>query len=139
MNYADKTIVFYDGECGFCNRSVQFILRWEKNQSLYFSSLQSDFAQKFFKENNCPSPDLSTFYVYANYYLYSKSQAVFVLLHYLILPFKLLNIFRLIPVCYRDKMYDFVARNRSEIGKDFCFLPEQNQQRLRFLNDATIE
>ena len=66
-------IVFYDGECGFCNRTVQFILKHERNQQILFSSLQSDFSKDFFKENNFPTPDLSTFYFFTEGVLLQKS------------------------------------------------------------------
>ena len=42
----NKSILFFDGNCGLCNRSVKFVLRKEKNQELIFSPLQSEFAKK---------------------------------------------------------------------------------------------
>ena len=43
----NDTIVFYDGDCGLCNRVVQFILRNERNQKLVFCALQSEFGSNF--------------------------------------------------------------------------------------------
>lgn len=135
MNYADKNIVFYDGDCAFCNRSVQFILRWERKPVIYFAALQSDFAKEFFAANNCPEPDLSTFYFYSNYFLYSKSSAAFALLYFLKFPLKIAYIFKLIPICYRDRLYDAIAKRRQKLAKNFCVVPNKDQIN-RFLSAA---
>lgn len=45
-NIPDK-ILFYDGDCVFCNASVQFALKHRKKNSIYFSALQSELAKKF--------------------------------------------------------------------------------------------
>ena len=52
-----KSIVFYDGDCGFCNNTVQFILNHEKQDQILFTALQSDFTVDFLKSNNLPKPD----------------------------------------------------------------------------------
>ena len=69
----EKKILFYDGECGFCNHVVQFIMRHEKNADLYFSPIESEFATRFFQEKGCDQPDLSTFYLYNDFQLYTQS------------------------------------------------------------------
>ena len=47
---AYNPIVFYDGDCGFCNSSVQFILNKRKRE-FYFLPLQSDQAKKILNAN----------------------------------------------------------------------------------------
>ena len=106
-------IVFYDGDCGFCNKTVQFILKNDKKNSIYFAAIQSDFARNFFKENHAPEPDMSTFYFFTESNLYSKSNASLALLRLLRFPFPLLQIGRIIPVCWRDNLYDFVAKKTT--------------------------
>lgn len=134
MKYTDKNIVFYDGDCGFCNRAVQLVIKSERKPVIYFSALQSDFAKKFFAENKSPEPNLNTFYFYTNYKLYSKSNGAFALIPFLKFPFILFNIFRIIPVCYRDRLYDAIAKRRQKIAKGYCFLPDE-ETRKRFIVD----
>jgi predicted DCC family thiol-disulfide oxidoreductase YuxK len=42
-------IVLFDGVCNFCDSSVQFILKKERNPILKFASLQSETGQKLVK------------------------------------------------------------------------------------------
>ncbi|MCW3076785.1 MAG: Thiol-disulfide oxidoreductase, partial [Bacteroidetes bacterium] len=39
---AKQPILLFDGECGFCNKSVQFFLKREKNKTMHFVPLQSE-------------------------------------------------------------------------------------------------
>lgn len=132
MDPQQKNIVFYDGDCGFCNRTVQFILKFERNHEIMFSPIQSDFTKNFFKGNNAPEPDLSTFYFYTNYVLLSKSTAALALLPFLKFPFFGFNLFRIIPICQRDQLYDFIAKRRKKISADYCLIPNE-EQKSRFL------
>lgn len=133
MDIQEKNIIFYDGDCGFCNRTVQLILRFERNKEILFSPIQSEFTKDFFKNNNAPQPDLSTFYFYTNYVLLTKSTAALALLPFLKFPFILLNIFRIIPICQRDQLYDFIAKRRKKISVGYCVIPTE-QQKTRFLS-----
>jgi predicted DCC family thiol-disulfide oxidoreductase YuxK len=134
MDAKHENIVFYDGDCRFCNKSVQFILRHEKRKEIYFSAIQSEYAKQFFRENKIPEPDLSTFYFYTNYLIFTKSNAALAILRLMKFPFSLLQIFRIIPVCQRDKIYDFVAKRRHRIMNGFCVVPTIDQK-ARFLED----
>ena len=68
-------IVFFDGECGLCNRLVDFFIRADTSKTLYFSSLQSPFAIHFFKEREI-NIQLDTMYFYHNRQIYDQSAAV---------------------------------------------------------------
>src|SRR5215212_663883 len=42
----DGPVLLYDGLCGFCDGTVQFILRHDRKQVLRFATLQGDFARQ---------------------------------------------------------------------------------------------
>ena len=128
----DFPIVFYDGDCGFCNKSVQLILNNERSPEIRFSALQSDFSRAFFESRGLPEPDLSTFYFYNGSKLYQKSAAAFRVLAYLKWYWQILQVFRIIPTFLADRVYDFIARRRKKLAGDFCALPDA-EQRKRFL------
>ncbi|NGP46589.1 DUF393 domain-containing protein [Bacillaceae bacterium SIJ1] len=44
VRHHQRPIVFFDGECSFCDAAVQFLIRHDPNKRLYFASLQSDLA-----------------------------------------------------------------------------------------------
>ena len=125
-------IVFYDGDCGLCNRSVQFVLNHEKSSKVYFSAIQSDFAQQFFVEKQFAEPDLTTFYFYKEGILYSKSTAALKLTRFLKFPYSMLQLFLVVPTFMRDFVYSFVAKRRLNFANAFCVVPS-NENRKRFI------
>ncbi len=132
MKKAPKKIVFYDGDCGFCNKSVQFILRFEKDKSIQFAALQSSFAERYFEENLLPKPDLSTFYFSDGDELFEKSDAALRVAKNLKFPVSLVRFFWIIPQFIRDKVYDFIAKRRQRLSNGFCVIPEK-EDRKRFI------
>ena len=130
-----REIVFYDGECGFCSNSVQFILKHEKDTELQFCPLQSDFAITSLGKKGIQI-DLDTIYVYSNGEILSKSTAIQKVAKHLKKPYGLLsNIIGLTPRFLADLGYEIVAKNRYAIqGKaEYCILPDGPQKK-RFLH-----
>lgn len=133
MESENRTILFYDGDCGFCNRSVQFVLKHEKDHSILFSAIQSDFCKSFFMEKNLPVPDLSTFYFYNRGKLFERSNASFELLKFIKPPYNTLRFFRIVPIGIRDRIYNLIAKRRHKIMAGFCMIPSSDQKQ-RFLS-----
>jgi predicted DCC family thiol-disulfide oxidoreductase YuxK len=129
-----KKIVFYDGDCGFCNKSVQFILKHERKKEIYFSALQSNFSKLFFENHKFPKADLSTFYFWDGEKLHQKSSGALKLLNSMKFPWSVLKIGYAIPLKLRDKMYDFIANRRHKLNSGCCLIPHKDE-RERFLND----
>jgi len=126
-------IVFYDGECGFCQGIVQFVLRNDQKGDIYFAPIQSEFTNGFFDKLNEPRPDLSTFYFFINGKLLKKSSAGLRLCLKLKLPYPLLSIFLLVPYFIRDFVYDIIAKNRFNIASKSCYIPT-SEEKSRFIS-----
>lgn len=129
-----QPIIFYDGDCGFCNRSVQFALNNEKASDLHFCALQSRFAANFFSERKLPVPDFSTFYFWDGEQMFQKSNAALRLATHFRFPAKLLVLLRIVPRFLRDFVYDGIAKRRHRISAGFCMLPTPDQRK-RFISD----
>ena len=131
----DKAIVFYDGSCGFCQASVQFVLKYNLKQKLYFAPLQSGVLQQVVPAAQVPDPlpDAMLFYELGK--LYFASEAGLRIARHLNFPWLLFSYFRFIPVSFRDKIYSFIARHRYKIAgrREACLLPEPHQ-RARFID-----
>ena len=121
-------ILFYDGDCGFCNRSVSFVLKKDKTKKIFFAKLESDFTKKTFNKNNWNLPDMSTLYFIDNGVLFKKSSAILRISCYLKMPYNFLFIFKIIPKFLRDYMYEFVSKRRNKIANRFCFIPSKDQK-----------
>lgn len=128
-NSADR-IVFYDGECGFCNRSVAFVLKNDKTKLIHFAPIQSSFTKELFDAKGFDSPDMSTFYYYESGTLYAKSSAAIKLAKHLKFPHNFLRAFGIVPRIVRDGVYDFIAKRRKSISKGFCVMPSEQQKKL---------
>jgi predicted DCC family thiol-disulfide oxidoreductase YuxK len=125
-------VVFYDGDCGFCNRSVQFILDHERDTTIHFCALQSEVAQRFFQEHQFPQPDLSTFYFWNGSQLFERSSGALKVISYLKAPYSWLRIFIIVPRFLRDGVYNWIAKRRHKLANQQCALPTP-EQRKRFL------
>ena len=125
----EKPIVFYDGDCGLCNRSVAFVLKYEKNQEIHFAAIQSEFTDRFFNKNNWDKPDLSTVYFYYHGKLYAKSTAALKIGRFLRFPRSLMRCFLIVPKFIRDGVYNFIAKRRKRISNGFCVMPKPGQKK----------
>ena len=133
----DKPIIFYDGDCGFCNKTVQFVLNHEKNPEIHFCALQSEFADFFLKESGVSEIDLSTFYFWDGKELNERSTAALKVLDYLRFPFNLGKIGWICPRFIRDRIYNQIAKRRMRLAPSFCALPTP-EQALRFLSQKKL-
>ena len=127
----ENSIFFYDGDCGFCDSTVQFLLRHSAPERLSFCPLQSEYARDFFNHQALPQPDLTTAYYWKDGRLYSKSSAVLFALTCCRKPVSFLGLLFIIPEIPRDAVYEFVARNRRRTSsKSGCrILSAQDRQR----------
>ena len=118
-------IILFDGICNLCNSSIQFILKYEKNVSLKFASLQSEHAKNILQKNDLDISDFNTIIFVQNNTLFFKSKAIFQIAKYLKFPFNLIRIFRFLPLFFTDGCYNYISKNRySFFGKkDSCYLP----------------
>jgi predicted DCC family thiol-disulfide oxidoreductase YuxK len=132
LTHLDK-IVFFDGECGLCNWAVDFFIRIDGSQTLYFSSLQSAFAIQFLKEKNI-TIHLDTIYFYHNQRIYDKSTAMKQIFLSLNKFWRVIGwLISLVPKSLADCIYCYIARNRFKLfGKTSCRIPTEEEKK-RFL------
>lgn len=125
-------LVFYDGDCGFCNSSVQFILN-HKKKPFYFSPLQSKTAEKILKSRNIQI-HLDTIYYLKNKRLYDRSSAALQISRGLKGGYPLLFGFYIIPKFLRDPFYKLIAKYRHKIRAGYCMIPLKEDEQY-FLKD----
>jgi predicted DCC family thiol-disulfide oxidoreductase YuxK len=118
----DQIIVFFDGECIFCNRIVLYLMRCDKKNLLLFSSLQGRFFDTV-RVNYGLKDEHNSIVVKQNELLYFKSEAVVLILNSLPFRFRLLaRILNLLPIVLKDSVYDFIAKNRTYFFSKKCDL-----------------
>ncbi|MFC5542201.1 thiol-disulfide oxidoreductase DCC family protein [Ureibacillus suwonensis] len=118
-----KKIVLFDGECGFCHRGVQFIIKRDPRKIFQFASLESEIGKHLCAHYQVPS-GLESLILIENGRYYAKSAAVLRICRKLSGPWKVFYLFWILPTFLRDVLYDMVAKNRHLFGKkDACPLP----------------
>ena len=118
----DQNIILFDGVCNLCNYWVDFFIRKDSKQQLFFSSLQSDFGQGVLTENNLPHKEFNSFILLSNGRLYQKSTAA---IKALSIIFPIMKVFLLVPKPIRDIIYSLIAKNRYRLfgKKETCRIP----------------
>jgi predicted DCC family thiol-disulfide oxidoreductase YuxK len=109
--------VLFDGVCNLCNSFINFIIDWEKEDTLRFGSLQSEKAGEVLEQAapNAPiNPDAldSIIFVEQGGRVYTHSTAVLRILTYLHVPWNLLYGLIIVPRAVRDWIYNQVGSNR---------------------------
>ncbi|MFC6267975.1 thiol-disulfide oxidoreductase DCC family protein [Frigoriflavimonas asaccharolytica] len=130
MTDTSKYHVLYDGECGFCNFWVQWILKNDNKDQFLFASLQSDFGQNFLaKRGLCPKI-FTTLYLWKpeTFYL-TKSDAVFKIADIIGGKYKILSYLTVLPKILRNPFYDFVSKYRQNLSSQKCYLPTPNERK----------
>jgi predicted DCC family thiol-disulfide oxidoreductase YuxK len=106
--------VFYDGHCGLCHRTVQFVLKHDRSgKSFRFAPLQGlTFEQRVPLSQRTQPPD-SIIVLTSDGRLLVRSNAILYIFRSLGGVWKLLaNATAIIPRPIRDAAYNFIARIR---------------------------
>jgi predicted DCC family thiol-disulfide oxidoreductase YuxK len=53
-------VLFFDGECGLCNRAVRLMLRLDRRDVLRFAPLQGPTAQEYLRTHGLPTKDFDS-------------------------------------------------------------------------------
>ena len=130
-----QQIVFFDGVCQLCNRSVNFLIKQDQKSVLKFASLQSAYAQNVVPKTLLNHEKLDSIIVYTDGKFYDRSTAVLKLCKILGGLFTVFLIGYLLPRFIRDGLYTFIANNRYRwFGKiDQCRVPTSELKK-RFLD-----
>ncbi|MFM2230202.1 MAG: hypothetical protein RL607_1460 [Bacteroidota bacterium] len=122
----DKQIILFDGVCNLCNGLVQKVIRFDRKDIFRFVSIQSELGKEILVHLQCETVDSIILWNPKKEY-YIKSEAVLKITKVLSGQFLLIQVLYLLPKFLRDKVYDYVARNRySWFGQsESCLLPSK--------------
>ncbi len=133
-------MLLYDGDCGFCARSVQFVLAHETARTgrlLRFAPLQSDFGTRVAEQ--CPAVTTANSVVWFEpasgtvSRTLIRSDAALSVLTYLGGAWRVLAwLGRAVPRPIRDAVYNAIAARRHTLTAPPCLLPNPDE-RQRFL------
>lgn len=133
-----RRVIFFDGVCNLCQRSVQFILTRDPGGIFLFASLQENLASQLIPNSMSSVEEQGSIILWEEGKISYRSTAVLRIVRKLSGWWPLLYVFILVPPFIRDTVYNWVAKNRYHWwGKtDTCMVPSP-EWRKRF--PTTIE
>ena len=125
-------ILLYDGTCGFCAGSVQFMLARDRRCTLRFGPLEGRAGRALLARHPALAGGDSVVWLDGTRALV-RGDAALAALAYVGGSWGVLAAMgRWLPRRWRDAVYDAVARRRFALAARACFLPSP-EERARFL------
>lgn len=136
-------ILFFDGYCNLCNKTVDWLVRIDKNSKIKFASLQSETAKKTLPAamltpamQGADGADPETVVYFQDGSIHERSTAILNCLFDIGGPMALLaQILSIFPTSLRDFLYRLIAKNRFKFfgRRDTCRVPSE-EEKTRFLD-----
>lgn len=126
-----RPLLLYDGNCGLCDRSVQFVLRRDRGGHFRFAALQSEPARRLVAELGFdPEAVDSVILVDEEGNAARESTAALRTAARLGWPWRALAAALVLPRALRDPVYRFIAKRRLRWfgSADACRLPAPGER-----------
>ncbi|MCA1054432.1 thiol-disulfide oxidoreductase DCC family protein [Rossellomorea aquimaris] len=120
------SIILFDGVCNLCSHAVQFIIERDPKGNFRFASLQSNAGERLRREHGIQASTDSIVLI-KDGRAYVESTAALRVASGLKWPWKAFTVMLVIPRPIRDRLYQWVAKNRYKwFGKkDSCMMPSK--------------
>ncbi len=130
----NHAIVLFDGECKFCNGSVNFIINHDKNGYFKFAPNQSEIAQDLFRKYDVDKANIDSLVLIEDEKVYIYSTGALRIARKLNGLWSMFYGFILVPAFIRDFFYKQFAKVRIKLfgTQDACMMPTA-EIRERFL------
>ena len=108
-----KNTILFDSKCNLCSKTVKKVMKLDKNKLFTFISNNSEYGKNIIRKNNLNFITTETIVLFTNEEEFLiKSDAAISIAVKLNSLFLIFNILFAIPKVIRDKVYDYVAKNR---------------------------
>lgn len=112
MESSSPAVILYDGECGLCDRLVQWVLPRDRGGHFRFAALQSEWARAALRRHALSTTDFDSIVLLENERVYLRSTAALRVLRRL--PgWRWTYVFVMVPPVLRDLVYGWIARRRK--------------------------
>jgi predicted DCC family thiol-disulfide oxidoreductase YuxK len=127
-------IILFDGTCNLCSWTLRFVSRNDTKSLYRYAWVQSPQGKEILEWCGLPLDQFDTMVTIEHGRAYFKSTAFLQAVRCLRFPWPLLRIGMLVPVSFRDTLYDLLARKRYRLfGKQaVCRVPDESLKK-RFL------
>lgn len=127
MTVTTPYILLYDGDCGLCHRSVRFLYKRDHKHKFTYVPLHSTLGKQLTDLSGINTQQVdSIVLIEQKVAYYIKSRAVLKSLNALGGFWKLFYPLLMLPTCFGDWTYDFIAKHRTKwFKKPTCAIPDK--------------
>jgi len=131
----DRPIIIFDGNCVLCSTFATFILKTDRRGRFRLLAAQTPIGAALYRHFGLAATDYESNILLEDGYAWIKSEGSIRIFEGLGFPWSMMSIGRLLPRPVRDRLYEFVARNRLRwFGvRQTCYLPNPSDAD-RFVN-----
>lgn len=122
----DQPLIVFDGHCVLCSGWANFVLRHDRRRVYRLLAAQTPLGQALYAHYGLGGDDYQSNLLIASGQVFIKSEGSMRMAEGLGWPWRAAAVFRLLPLRWRDALYDVVARNRIRwFGRrEVCYLPD---------------
>ena len=119
----DKPVIIFDGHCAMCSGFARFVLRHDTAARFRLLPAQTDLGRALFVHYGYAPDDYETNLLLEDGRAYVKLETALRIVPHFGFPWTLVPAFRVLPVRFRDALYDVIARNRYRIWgrREVCY------------------
>ena len=120
-----NAIILFDGECNFCNGSVNFIIERDAGRYFKFAPNQSEVGERILREYRINKAETDSVILIEDGAVYLYSTAALRIARRLDGAWSLFYAFIIVPSFIRDFFYKLFAKYRLKLfgKKDTCAMP----------------
>ena len=108
-----KNTILFDSKCNLCSKTVKRVMKLDKSKLFKFISNNSEYGKDIILKNNLNSITTETIVLFTSEDKFLiKSDAAISIAVKLNSLFIIFNILFVIPKNIRDRIYDYIAKNR---------------------------
>lgn len=119
----DKNLILYDGECGFCNKTILFLAEKDIHNHFIFVSNVSRLGQEFLQKNNLIETTKTTIILVEQNHHFTKGKAIKMISKKLAIHPVLQFLVRNTPIIALNFFYTIIAKNRLALTNNNCRIP----------------
>src|SRR3546814_7822567 len=115
MPMTNTPIILFDAECVLCSANAQFVLKHDKVGYFRLAAMQGEVGAALYRANGIDPNDPSSMIVIDGDHVRQDSDAVLSIYEGLGYPWRLVAVFRLVPLFIRNPIYRWIARTRYRL------------------------
>lgn len=120
----DHPVIVFDGWCAMCSGWARLILRCDRARRFRLLTAQSALARALYRHYGLDDEDHQTNLLLQDGLPWMKSESSIRMAEGLGWPWRLASLLRLLPLRWREALYQRLARNRYRFGRHrACYIP----------------